>query len=283
MARVSFEDVKRVGIALAWILLFAAVGLLVTLLLSALAPLGGVQGQFLADVIYSLIGFGVATIVVGKVLAKESWERLGWRRPLASRLLHGVTFGLVMAAVAIGLAFVVDRTRVSLTYDWERWPRVALWLGIMFLCAALTEELMFRGFPLRRLADAIGARAATLLLAIGFGVGHLGNPNITFVAALNIALAGIWLAFAFFAPGGMALAWGLHLGWNAGLALAFDAPVSGYLFRVPAVEYTPGSHPWVSGGTFGPEGGLVGTIVIIAGIFAVIGKRVKQPRAWLAG
>jgi len=59
--------------------------------------------------------------------------------------------------------------------------------------------------------------------------------------------------------------------------------VSGYLFRVPAVEYTPGTHAWVDGGTFGPEGGIVGTIVLIAGILAVIGKRVKQPRTWLAG
>jgi hypothetical protein len=81
----------------------------------------------------------------------------------------------------------------------------------------------------------------------------------------------------------MALAWGLHFGWNAGLALAFDAPVSGYVFRVPAIEYEPGAHAWVDGGTFGPEGGIVGTIVLIAGILAVIGRRVKQPRTWLAG
>jgi uncharacterized protein len=283
MARVSFADVKRVGLALAWILFFATVGVLITLLLSKLAPLGGASWQFMRDVVYSLIGFAVATMVVGKVLAKESWDRLGWRRPVASGMVNGAAFGLLMAAVAVGLAFVFDRTHVSLTYDWSRWPSVALWLGAMFLCAALAEELIFRGFPLRRLSDAIGPRPATLLLAIGFAIGHIGNPSISVVAALNIALAGIWLSFAFFSAGGMALAWGLHFGWNAGLALAFDAPVSGYMFRVPAVEYTPGAHPWVDGGSFGPEGGLVGTIILIAGILAVIGKRVKQPRTWLAG
>jgi membrane protease YdiL (CAAX protease family) len=283
MARVSFADVQRVGLALAWILFFATVGVLITLLLSKLAPLGGASWQFMRDVVYSLIGFAVATMVVGKVLAKESWDRLGWRRPVASGMVNGAAFGLLMAAVAVALAFVFDRTHVSLTYDWSRWPRVALWLGAMFLCAALAEELIFRGFPLRRLSDAIGPRPATLLLAIGFAIGHIGNPSISVVAALNIALAGIWLSFAFFSAGGMALAWGLHFGWNAGLALAFDAPVSGYMFHVPAVEYTPGAHPWVDGGSFGPEGGLVGTIILSAGILAVIGKRVKQPRTWLAG
>jgi membrane protease YdiL (CAAX protease family) len=284
MARVSFEDVRRVAIALGWVLLFALVGIVVTLILSRWAPAWGGPGwQFLRDVVYGLIGFAVATVFVGKVLAKESWDRLGWHRPVGSRLVNGAAFGLLMAAVAIGLAFVVDRTKVSLTYDWSSWPRVALWLGVMFLCAALAEELMFRGFPLRRLADAIGPLPATLVLAIGFAVAHLANPHVTFVAALNIALAGIWLSFAFFSAGGMALAWGLHFGWNAGLALVFDAPVSGYMFRVPAVEYTPGTHQWVDGGTFGPEGGIVGTIIIIAGILAVLGKRVKQPRTWLAG
>jgi hypothetical protein len=81
----------------------------------------------------------------------------------------------------------------------------------------------------------------------------------------------------------MLFAWGAHFGWNAALAIAFDAPVSGHKFEVPMVEYTPGGHAWVDGGPFGPEGGIVTTIVLIAGTLAVIGNRVKQPRTWLAG
>ena len=283
MARVSFEAVKRFVIALGWILFFAITGLVVTVVLSRFAPIGGAPSQLVRDVIYSMIGFAVATLVVGKLLAKESWDRLGWHRPVLSPAVNGALLGLVMAAVAIGLAFVFDRTRVHLTYDWSRWPRIASWLAVMFLCGALAEELMFRGFPMRRLADVIGPLPAMLVLSLGFAAAHLANPSVSAVGIINIALAGIWLSFAFFSAGGMALAWGLHFGWNAGLALAFDAPVSGYMFRVPAVEYSPGAHAWVDGGTFGPEGGIVGTIVLIAGILAVIGRRVKQPRTWLAG
>jgi membrane protease YdiL (CAAX protease family) len=283
MARVSFAAVKRLGIALAWILFFAVTGIVVTLVLSRFVPIGGAAAQLVRDVIYSMVGFVVATLVVGKLLAKESWDRLGWHRPAFSHAVNGTMLGLVMAALAIGLAFVFDHTRVHLTYDWSLWPRIASWLAVMFLCGALAEELMFRGFPLRRLADAIGPLPAMLVLSLGFAAAHLGNPNVSTVGVINIALAGIWLSFAFFSAGGMAIAWGLHFGWNAGLALAFDAPVSGYMFRVPAVEYSPGTHPWVDGGTFGPEGGIVGTIVLIAGILAVIGRRVKQPRTWLAG
>jgi len=47
------------------------------------------------------------------------------------------------------------------------------------------------------------------------------------------------------------------------LSLGFDAPVSGFAFDVPGVDYFPGAHAWVDGGRFGPEGGVIGTLVII--------------------
>jgi len=287
MARVSFEDVKRVGIALAWILLYAAIGVGITIGIAELVPGWGGQRWFvLRSGAFEVIGFLATTIVVGHLLNKYSWDRMGWHTQpggLMPRLLRGIGLGALMAMLAIGLAFVIDRATVRLTGDWSMWPRVVGPLALGLLLAALGEELMFRGYPLRRLADAIGAVPAMLILAVLFGFAHARNPNATFFSTVNVALAAIWLSFAFFSAGGMALAWGLHFGWNAGLAILFDAPVSGFAFQVPAVEYTPGRHPWVDGGPFGPEGGIVTTLVLIAGTLAVIGARWKQPRTWLAG
>ena len=137
------------------------------------------------------------------------------------------------------------------------------------------------GEALRRLADAVGPWPAMIVVSLGFAAAHLGNPAVGAIGLLNIALAGAWLSFAFFSPAGMPLAWGLHFGLNAGLGLVFDAPVSGFRLRVPAVEYAPGRLAWVDGGLFGPEGGLVATIVLIAGTLAVLGGRFKQPKEWL--
>ncbi len=287
MARVSFADVKRVAIALGWIVLYAIVGILTTIGVSRLVPgWGGSQWFVFRNGAYGVIGFSIATVVVGNLLNKYSWDRMGWHTQpggLVPRLFRGIGLGALMAALAIGLAFAFDHARVQLTGDWDIWPRVVVPLGLGLLLAALSEELMFRGYPLRRLADAIGAPAAMLILAVLFGLAHFDNPNATFFSTINVALAAVWLSFAFFSAGGMPLAWGLHFGWNAGLSILFDAPVSGYVFNVPAVEYTPGRHTWVDGGAFGPEGGIVTTLVLIAGTLAVIGARVKQPRTWLAG
>ena len=272
MARVSFAGVKRVAINLGWIVLFAIVGGGVTMGLVKLVPAwGGDEYRVLRDVSYGLTAFIVATYVVGKLLAKESWERLGWRREgrrgagLARPFARGIGLGVAMAVLAIVLALILDRARIGFTPDWNRWPAVVGPLVLMLLAAALNEELIFRGFPLQRLSDAIGALPAVLVLAVGFAFAHLGNDNVSSIGLVNIALAGVWLGVAFFTTGGMALAWGLHFGWNAGLGLLFDAPVSGYLFRVPVVEYAPGPHAWVDGGAFGPEGGIVATISLIAG------------------
>ena len=285
-ARVSFADqTKRLGLALGWILIFAVIGVGITIGVSQVVPGWGGREWFLVrNGAYELIGCGVATVVVGRLLDKHSWEQLGWRTDgrLGRRLARGVGIGALMAALAVGLAFVLDDATVHVTHDWSRWPAIALPLVIGLVCAALAEELLFRGYPLRRLAEAVGPAPAVAVLAVLFGLAHAANPSATVFSTVNVALAAVWLSFAFFSTGAMALAWGLHLGWNAGLALLFDAPVSGLTFAVPGMEYTPGAHAWVDGGAFGPEGGLVTTIVMIAGTLAIIGTRWQQPRMWLA-
>ncbi len=229
MARVSFADVKRVGIALAWLLLYAAIGIGITIGISAVAPGWGGPAWFVfRNGTYEVIGFLVATMVVGHLLNKYSWDRMGWHTQpggLMPRLSRGVGLGALMAMLAIGLAFVIDRATVHLTGDWRLWPRVVPPLALGLVLAALGEELMFRGYPLRRLADAIGALPAMLILAVLFGLAHAKNDNATFFSTVNVALAAVWLSFAFFSTGGMALAssrcppWSTHPattpGWTA--------------------------------------------------------------------
>jgi len=288
MARVSFlERAKQVAVALGWIVAFVVVGGVVSIILNSLNPVGSDSPWALAANSGGLaIGFLVATWVVGRLLTQRSWDRMGWHAQggggLGGRIGRGAALGAAMAALAIGFAFVGSGATVQLTHDWSSWVERAGPLAGALLVAALWEELTFRGLPLRLLADALGPVAAMLLLAGGFGLTHAGNPHVPVLGMANVALAGVWLSFAFFSPGGMALAWGLHFGWNAGLALLFDAPVSGYGFQVPAVEYLPGARAWVDGGAFGPEGGLVATIVLLAGTLALVGGRLRQPSAWFA-
>lgn len=277
-------QLKPLGIAILWLGLFAAIGIGVWRALQDFVPsLGGPLWSLARDGVFRLAGFAVATIVVGRLLNRHTWSRLGWRSPRTFpwRFLYGVALGAGMAAAAVLLAVVTNRATVHLSTSGGFWF-VAIPVGVGLLSAALAEELMFRGYPLRRLADATGPGAATALLAVAFSAAHLANPDVDLLSTVNIALAAVWLGVAFFSNGGMALAWGLHFGWNAGLSLVFDAPVSGILFNMPGVEYTPGAHVWLDGGRFGPEGGVIGTLVFLLGSLVVLGRRIRRPADWLA-
>jgi len=140
--------------------------------------------------------------------------------------------------------------------------------------AALSEEVLFRGVPLLLLASALGRGTAIVLIAVVFALAHVDNPNVTPLAIGNIALAGVFLGLAFYAPGGIWTAWGAHLGWNAMLA-ALDAPVSGVPFRIPFIDYDAGEAAWLTGGQFGPEGGLSSTFALTIAVLVA--------RRWAGG
>jgi hypothetical protein len=135
--------------------------------------------------------------------------------------------------------------------------------------AALSEEVVFRGVPLVLLAAVLGRGTAIVAIAIPFALAHLFNPNLTPLGVGNIALAGVFLGLAFYAPGGLWTAWGAHLGWN-GLLACLDTPVSGVPFDIPALDYRPGEPTWLTGGAFGPEGGLAATLALTLAIAAAV-------------
>ncbi len=285
-ARGSFAGRARaVGVAVAWLALFVGIGIGVTLLLSEVIPAVGGRLWWLArNGLEQATGFAVATVVVGYWLNRHSWERMGWRfdRGLPWRALRGAATGLALGTTAVGVAVLGSGGAIHLTPNLAQWPGVAAPLAAGLVAAALAEELWFRGYPLRRLAEATGAVPAIALVSLGFGAAHLHNPNATVFSTANIGLAGVWLSLAFFSPGGMPLAWGLHFGWNAALALVFDAPVSGFAFEVPGVDYLPGTRPWIDGGRFGPEGGLAATVALGVGALLILGSDLRARPPWLA-
>ncbi len=131
--------------------------------------------------------------------------------------------------------------------------------------AALAEEVLFRGVPLVLLAGAFGRGSAVVAISVLFALAHITNPNATPLGLGNIALAGTFLGLAFYAPGGIWTAFGAHLGWNSLLA-CLDTPVSGVPFDIPLLDYTAGNPAWLTGGTFGPEGGLAATLSLTLAI-----------------
>jgi CAAX protease family protein len=226
-----------------------------------------------------LVAFGLATWLVGVRALRLDATALRWRVRLAPLrgIAAGLAFGILPAAVAMMLGVFTAgagwlRDSGSLT-DWLAQSGKTV---LILAPAALSEELMFRGFPMVMAARAIGRGRAIVLLSVLFAVAHIRNPDVTPAGLGNIALAGIWLSLAFFSPGGMWTAFGAHLGWNATLA-ALAAPVSGLPFNIPYIDYRMGHPVWLTGGAFGPEGGLLATLALTVTVVLVAQWIRKEP------
>jgi len=224
-----------------------------------------------------LLGFGLATWILGiKVLG--FWPAaLGWARPAIGLrgFVLGLGLGLGPALIALILGVVAGSAEWSLDGGGVgAWTRVVGLTAATLLPAALAEEVVFRGVPLVLLAAAFGRWPAAVGLSVLFGAAHLLNPGIGALALGNIALAGLFLSACFFLPGGLWAATGAHLGWNLGLA-ALAAPVSGLPLPMPMLDYASGGPAWLTGGEFGPEGGVAATIALLA-VTALLVPRLRK-------
>ncbi|HET6777702.1 MAG TPA: type II CAAX endopeptidase family protein [Gemmatimonadales bacterium] len=219
-----------------------------------------------------LIGFGLATWLVGIKGFKLSLRDLRWRVSMgwARGLAAGLALGILPAAAAMVLGAVLGAS--AWVPDSGSLPDYISRVGLLVLLlapAALAEEIIFRGVPLVLLAGAIGRPAAIVGLSLLFAFFHITNPDVTAQALGNIALAGILLSLAFYSPGGIWAAFGAHAGWNLTLA-SLGAPVSGLPFEIPVIDYTIGRPGWLTGGGFGPEGGLLSTLTLTSAVILAV-------------
>lgn len=264
--------------AVGWTIAFLALTWLLTTILVVVAGLlitgspSGMQAWtstitgsslFVQGTAFLLSGL-LCTWLIGIKAARLDLTDLRWRHT-GGRLTGlgvGVLAGGVTAAAALGIAVALGRSGWSHDSGGMAAYLVSIGkTGVALAPAALAEEVAFRGVPLVLLAAAFNRGVALVVIAIVFALGHALNPHISGLAFGNIALAGIFLGLAFYAPGGIWTAFGAHFGWNFTLA-ALDAPVSGLPFRIPLLDYHPAAPAWLSGGAFGPEGGVAATLAL---------------------
>jgi uncharacterized protein len=226
------------------------------------------SGSLLLQAVVTLASTALFTWLIG--VRKLGLTREDLRYARGGRAWAGFRRGLLAGALTAGLALLISAVggNAGWVQDTGSLADYLLQSGktiAVLAPAALAEEVLFRGVPIVLLAAALGRGGAVLSVAVVFALAHLLNPNATPLGLGNIALAGIFLGLAFYAPGGIWTAFGAHLGWNTLLA-CLDTPVSGIPFDIPLLDYNAGSPAWLTGGRFGPEGGLAATMALTLAI-----------------
>src|SRR5438128_6336145 len=209
----------------------------------------------------------------------------GWLK----NLLIGSALGAASLSVAALLTTLTRGTRFSFDPAGFRLIGETLLVSILiFLFAAAAEEILFRGYLLQTLTRANIAWLGIVLTSVPFAAAHLKNPNavpgFTFV---NTALAAVWLAAAYLRTRSLWLPFGLHWSWNWAQASLLGLPVSGIdrLAPAPLLHAMNTGPDWLTGGTYGIEGGAACTFALIISILVVwrtkliVRADVTEPRA----
>lgn len=260
--------VYAVALPFAWLLVAVTIG-------NVFALFKGPAAAFIdtpAWIVYA--GLVVATIGIAvllrTVLDRRSVDSLGLT--LRTQVLRLFFLGVALGAGMQLLIFAIDALTgaahivgVSLS---SSSLGVVAGLAVLLLAAAISEEMPLRGYVLQNLWEEAGFWPAAIVTSLLFVLIHVGNPHLgehPWIAAINIAGDGILACLTVLWTRSLWLAWGQHFAWNFFEGPIFGAPVSG-LHMPSVVVQTARESNVLSGGAFGPEGGLVSSIALIAGI-----------------
>jgi membrane protease YdiL (CAAX protease family) len=225
-----------------------------------------------AFVLQATITFGLAALVAwgcGHVLEDLPWRALGWTRHRG--WLRDAFVGLIVGGLAVCVAALVGEVAGGYrivygapnAYDFARTLASS---GFIFLLSAAGEEMTFRGYPLQTLMRSWPILPALVFSSITFGLVHLQNPNVVpGFTLVNTALAGAWLAVAYWRTRSLWFPFGLHFGWNWVQGALLGSPVSG-ITRItphPLMSFNDAGPAWIGGGAYGIEGGAACTLAIV--------------------
>jgi uncharacterized protein len=235
----------------------------------------------LVGAVAGLLGAVVTVWLAGRILDRRPFSEFGFH--LGAGWWLDLLFGMILGALLMTTIFLIELGLgwIKITGAFEDHlggPFVVSLLipAATFLCVGISEETVFRGYQLKNAAEGLnyptlGPRGAILLAWISssvlFGVLHANNPSATPVSTFNIVLAGLMLGFGYVLSGDLAVPIGLHITWNFFQGAVYGFPVSGFAAFGPTLLDTRQGGPdlW-TGGSFGPEGGMLIPAAMLLGM-----------------
>ena len=215
-----------------------------------------------------LVAWFSAMLLFADRISGNPLQELGLGRAHAvSDSLLGMAIGA--ACIFVGIAVMAVWGRLSFSARLNGHTAMLLLIEIFILStAAMAEEVMFRGYPFQRILEGAGPVVAIVVLSVFFGIAHHWNPHARDVAALslfNTVFVGVLLSLAYLRVRNLWLPWGIHFAWNSMLGVVFGLPVSGLNDFSVIIRGRAAGPVWLTGGAYGIEGSLAGTLAILAG------------------
>lgn len=224
----------------------------------------------------------VCVILYCRLLEKRRLWTLGMvKRGCVGEYFVGWLIGAGMVSLSMLPGLAAGDIQITGFSSQIQWGMLVVML-IAFGIQGLSEELLCRSYFCISLARRTKMQWAVVISSVAFALLHAANGGLTFLALLNLFLYGTFAALWLIRRGNV---WGIaamHSAWNFVQGNVWGSTVSGLnvggsLFHMEHV----GSRTVWAGGSFGLEGGLGVTLVLIIGIAVLCCMKNHVPAAAL--
>ncbi|HEY1952780.1 MAG TPA: type II CAAX endopeptidase family protein [Gemmatimonadaceae bacterium] len=276
-ARSGFKEraVQAASIVAFFLVMFAAM-VIVRWVLNFVPGLQTASAQEILDPWTLLAGAVVATYVMVRVQG-WSWSAVYLDATAARPIV--LARGAALGAATIGLASLallsMHMLQIVPTLPGSSLATAGRY-ALILLPAAFFEELFIRGYPFAVLKRVAGWKMSLIVTSILFGLLHLGNPGVDAEAVLAVIVAGFFLGAILLATRSLYAAGAAHFAWNWVMAGALHISVSGLPARDPDYRTVETGPDWLTGGSWGPEGGFAAVIVMFVAIFYLYGRYLRR-------
>lgn len=204
------------------------------------------------------------------ILPVVTWKYL-FKRPLSkmglTKLKHNYKdfiAGLIVGIVAITLVFLLLTMSGSVAVtDWSFHFKIKqLAFIIVYISVGFAEEILARGYIMTTLWQTKNVYIAVFGSAIIFAFMHVLNNGVSLIAIINLTLVGVLLAYMYLKSGNLWMCIGFHITWNYFQGCVYGFEVSGLNSDGIITTQNIGTNI-INGGAFGPEGGLITTVIIL--------------------
>ena len=199
---------------------------------------------------------------------------------IAKNYCLGFLFGFLMMTATVGIM----RLTGQLTFGGFNLSVSGLGAFIfnlfMWFPQGASEELMFRGYMIPAMNKRYKVAFSVIVSSILFSAFHSLNPGFTPLASVNLVLIAVLFALVYLYTGDIWMTSAMHTAWNLTQGNIYGLQVSGNEASntVFKILYSKDASSLITGGAFGPEGGLATTAVTSVCMVIVIILLVKKSR-----
>ncbi len=229
--------------------------------------------QLLIIQFFGILSLVIVVYIYRRLVDKRSIVSMGFS--LKNRFKE-ILVGFLIALAIIGGGSLILYAFNYVDFIFVHVDVYSLFLSfLLFIMVALNEEIFVRGYILNNLMTSMNKYWALWISAVIFALFHALNFNLSWLAMINLLLAGVILGSTYIFTKNLWLPISLHLFWNY-----LQGPILGYSVSGQKIESMLKvnllGNRSINGGEFGFEGSIVCTVMLAVAISLIIGFYIKK-------